>query len=95
MLLKFTQNMLLFSICLHYLRCTHSCDGKSYYCCFCSRAREKLFFEGNAFTGLCVCSYGTHLSLNFNHRVNLDVFLLDAENRLQSFTELTKNCSFF
>ena len=55
MLLEFTQNMSLFSICLHFLRCTRSCGKKSYYCRLCSRVRENCFLERNAFTGLCVC----------------------------------------
>ena len=44
---------------------------------------------------MCVCPYGTFLSLNSSYRINLDVFLIDAEDYLYGFTESTKNCSFF
>ena len=44
---------------------------------------------------MCVCPYGTFLSLNSSYRINLDVFLIDAEDDLYGFTESTKNCSFF
>ena len=39
------RHMSLFSICLHFLRCTRSCDKKSNYCRICSRVREKFFLN--------------------------------------------------
>ena len=48
------RHMSLFSICLHFLRCTRSCDNKANYCRVCSRVREKFFMDCNAFSSLCV-----------------------------------------
>ena len=59
LLLEFSH-MFLFSIRLHSLRFTRSCDIKSYYCHLCSRVGENLFFERNAFSKLCVCPYGSY-----------------------------------
>ena len=67
--------MPLFSIFLHFLRCTRSCDKKSDYCRGCSRVCEFFFFfECNAFSNLCVCSVGTHLDCRSSDRLDLDVF---------------------
>ena len=44
-LLKEFKQMSLFSICLHFLRCTRSCDKKSNYCRVYSRVCEKIFLE--------------------------------------------------
>ena len=48
------RHMSLFSICLHFLRCTRSCDNKANYCRVCSRVHEKFFMDCNAFSSLCV-----------------------------------------
>ena len=66
--------MSLFSICLHFLRCTRSSDKKSNYCRGCSRVREKFFFECNAFSNLSVCSVGTYLDCSSSDLLDLDVF---------------------
>ena len=42
-----------------------------------------------------MCPYGTFLSLNSSHRINLDLFLIDVENRLYDFIKSAKNFSFF
>ena len=39
------RHMSLFSICLHFLRCTRSCDKKSNYSRGCSRVRENFFLN--------------------------------------------------
>ena len=54
MLKEFTQSMSLFSICLHFLRCTRSCDIKSYYCCLCSRVRNFFFRTEFFYRNVCV-----------------------------------------
>ena len=64
---KVFKQMFLFSICLHFLRCTRSCDRKSNYCRVCSRVRENFFIECNAFSNLCLCSSGTYLHMNNSH----------------------------
>ena len=87
--------MSLFSISLHFLRCAQSCDKKSYYSRLCSRVRENLFMERNAFSNLRVCACGSYLDMKPCHCLELDVFLIDAETRVSGYTELTKNCSFF
>ena len=94
-LLSEFSHMSLFSICLHFLRCTRSCDKKSYYCLLCSRVHENLFFECNAVSKLRVCPYGSYLDMKSCHCLELDVFLIDAETCVSGYTKLTKNCSFF
>ena len=94
-LTKEFRHMSLFSICLHFLRCTRSCDKKSSYCRVCSRVRENFFFECNAFLNLCLCVYGTYLNMNNSHRIDLDVFLLNAERNLVHYTGDNGNCCFF
>ena len=94
-LIREFRHMSLFLICLHFLRCTRSCDRKSNYCRVCTRVREKFFFECNAFSSLCVCACGTYLHKNNSHRTNLDVVLLNAQQNLESYTEDNGNCSFF
>ena len=94
-LLKEFKQMSLFSIYLHFLRCTRSCDKKSNYCTVSSRVREKFFLDCNAFSDLAVCAYGTYLHMNNIHHVNLDVFLLNNEGNLINYTEHNENCQFF
>ena len=94
-LLSEFSHMSLFSICLHFLRCTRSCDKKSYYCCLCYRVRENLFFERNTFSKLRVCPYGSYLDMKSCHCLELDVFLIEAGTCVSGYTKLTKNCSFF
>ena len=94
-LIREFRHMSLFLICLHFLRCTRSCDRKSNYCRVCTRVRDKIFFECNAFSSLCVCACGTYLHMNNSHRTNLDVVLLNAQQNLESYTEDNGNCSFF
>ena len=54
MLKEFTQNMSLFSICLHFLLCICSCDKKSYYCHLCSRVHETFFRTECFYKNVCV-----------------------------------------
>ena len=94
-LLSEFSHMSLFPICLHFLRCTRSCDKKCYYCRLCSQVRENLFFERNAFSKLRVCPYGSYLDMKSCHCLKLDVFLIHAETCVSGHTKLTKSCSFF
>ena len=88
--------MSLFSICLHFLRCTRSCDKKSNYCRGCSRVREKnFFFECNAFSNLSVCSVGTYLDCSSSYRLDLDVFLLNARDTIGGYTNDSGRCCYF
>ena len=75
LLKKEFRQMSLFSICLHFLRCVRSCDKRKGYCQLCSRVRENLFMQCNAFQNLCLTSYGTYFGLVNYNRVDLDVFL--------------------
>ena len=88
------RRMSLFSICLHFLRCTRSCDKKANYCRICSRVHEKNFIEFNAFHSLCYCAYGTYLGLDNHHRVDLDVFLMNAMQGI-GYTINSGKCCFF
>ena len=78
LLKKEFRQMSIFSICLHFLRCVRSCNKQSCVSCvqeLCSRVREKIFMECNAFQSLCLTSYGTYLGLENHNHVDLDVFL--------------------
>ena len=89
--------MSLFSICLHFLRCSRSCDKKSNYCRGCSRVREVVvfFFESNAFSNLCICSVGTYLDCSSSARFDLDVFSLNACDTLGGYTNDSGKCCHF
>ena len=100
------RDMSLFSICLHFLRCTRSCDNKTNYCRVCSRVREKIFMDCNAFSSLSLCAYGTYLHLQNYHRIDLDVFLMNAMRGIGytidngkccffKFLHISKNCFLF
>ena len=89
------RHMSLFSICLHFLRCTRSCDKKSNYCRVCSRVRENFFLECNAFSNLCVCSVGSYLDCSSSDRLDLDVFLLNADDFLGGYTKYNGKCCYF
>ena len=88
------RHMSLFSICLRFLRCTRSFDKKANYCRICSRVHEKNFMEFNAFHSLCYCAYGTCLGLHNHHRVDLDVFLMNAMQGI-GYTINSSKCCFF
>ena len=89
------RHMSLFSICLHFLRCTRSCDKKKVnYCRICSRVSEKFFMECYAFQSLCLCAYGTYSGMQNLNRVDLDVFLMNAM-RWIGYTIHTDDCCHF
>ena len=87
--------MSLLSFCLHFLRCTRSCDKKSNYCWGCSRVRENFFFECNAFSNLSVCSVGTYLDCSSSDCLDLDVFLLNARDTIGGYTKDSGKCCYF
>ena len=91
------RHMSSFSICLHFLRCTRSCNNKSNYCRACSRICEKnfFFFECNAFLKLCVFSVRSYLDCSSSDRLDLDVFLLNADDALGGYTRDNGKCCYF
>ena len=89
------RNLLLFFICLHFLSCVRSCDKRSHYCKICSRFRDYHFVETNAYGNLMVCFSTKILDLTTSHRIDLDVFLLNAEYNLGFYTKDKGFCTFF
>ena len=87
--------MSLFLICLHFLRCTRSCDKKSNYCKVCSRVCENFFFKCNAFPSLSVYSVETYLNCSSSDCLDLDVFLLNADDTLVGYTKDSEKCCYF
>ena len=87
--------MSLFSVCLHFLRCTRSCDKKSNFCRVCSRVHDNVFFECNAFSNLCVCSVGSYLDCSSSDGLDLDVFSLNGDDALAGYTKYNGKCCYF
>ena len=86
--------MSLFSICLHFLRCSKSCDKNPSYCKGCSRVRENIFYECNTFSNLCLCTFGSFLDIRTSERLDLDVFLVNASDNL-NYTKDNGKCCYF
>ena len=93
------RHLSLFSICLHFLRCFKSCEKVWCVpaCCkIWSRVRYYDFLECNAYGNWMISFSSEMLDLTSNHRVDLDVFLCDAEVNLRSYTkDNSKCCCFF
>ena len=53
----------------------------------CTRARDYHFVETNAYGNLMVCFSTKILDLTTSHRIDLDVFLLNAEYNLGFYTK--------
>ena len=88
------RKLSLFSVCLHFLSCVRSCDKKSHYCKICFRVCDYHFVETNAYDNLMVCFSTKILGLPTSHRIDLDVFLLNAECNLNSYTKDNGFCPF-
>ena len=77
----------LFSICLHFLRCFKSCEiiwGSPISCKLCSRVSDYIFVPCNAYRNLLITFRSSVLDLTANHRIDLDVFLSNADVNLRS-----------
>ena len=87
--------MSLFSVCLHFLRCLRSCEIKSGYCKMCSRVKENIFYDYNAFLSLKVSDIDDYLNISSSQRIDLDVFLNRPAYFPYCFTESSGKCSDF
>ena len=89
-LLKQFRHLSLFSICLHFLRCVRSCEhvwGTAPYCRLCSRVCNTEFKSRNIFQDIIFSKDKAVLGLNSNCRINLDVFLSNADDYSKYFFE--------
>ena len=58
--------------------------------------RKKIFFfECNASLNLCVCSVRSYLDCSSSDRLDLDVFLLNADDALGGYTRDNGKCCYF
>ena len=95
-LINKSRRLLLFSVCLHFLRCRRSCEKLSAYCKMCSKVRENTFYEYNAFLSLKVRSNTEdYLNISSLERIDLDVFLTKLAHFPYYFTESSDKCSDF
>ena len=87
-LLKEFRHLSLFSICLHFLRCIKSCDMWNIpYCKLCSRVSDYTFAPCNSYDNLLITFGSSVLDLTADHRIDLDVFLSNADVNLRSYTK--------
>ena len=95
-LLKEFRHLSLFSICLHFLRCIKSCDMWNIsYCKLCSSVSDYTFAPCN-FCGNLLITFGSSvLDLTADHRIDLDVFLSNADVNLRSYTKDNGKCFVF
>ena len=97
-LLKKFRHLSLFSVSLHFLRCVRSCEkvwGLPPYCKLCSRVRDFDFVSKDTYRDLVITSYGSLLGLSFRERIDLHVFLSNADDYFKFFITLNENCVFF
>ena len=95
-LLKEFRHLSLFSICLHFLRCIKSCDMWNIpYCKLCSRVSDYTFAPCNSYDNLLITFGSSVLDLTADHRIDLDVFLSNADVNLRSYTKDNGKCCFF
>ena len=89
-LLKEFRHLSLFSICLHFLRCIKSCDNMwniPFHCKLCSRVSDHTFVPCNSYGNLLITFGSSVLYLTADHRIDLDVFLSNADVNLRSYTK--------
>ena len=87
-LLKEFRHLSLFSICLHFLRCIKSCDMWNIpYCKLCSSVSDYTFAPCNFYGNLLITFGSSVLDLTADHRIDLDVFLSNADVNLRSYTK--------
>ena len=97
-LLKQFRHLSLFSVSLHFLRCVRSCEkvfGLPPHCKLCSRVRDFDFVSRDTYEDLMITSYGSLLGLSFHERIDLDVFLSNADDYFIFFITPNKNFLFF
>ena len=97
-LLKEFRHLSLFSICLHFLRCIKSCDNMwniPFHCKLCSRVSDYTFAPCNSYGNLLITFGSSVLDLTADHRIDLDVFLSNADVNLRSYTKDNGKCFVF
>ena len=97
-LLKEFWHLSLFSVFLHFLRCIKSCENMwniPVYCKLCSRVPDHIFVPCNCYGNLLIIFGSSVLDLTTDHRIDLDVFLSNADVNPRSYTKDNGKCFFF
>ena len=97
-LLKEFRHLPLFSVSLHFLRCIKSCENMlniPVYCKLCSRVPDHTFVPCNCYGNLLIIFGSSVSDLTTDHRIDLDVFLSNADVNLRSYTKDNGKCFFF
>ena len=97
-LLKEFWHLSLFSVFLHFLTCIKSCENMwniPVYCKLCSRVPDHTFVSCNCYGKLLITFGSSELDLTTDHRIDLDVFLSNADVNLRSYTKDNGKCCFF
>ena len=93
-LFKEFHHLSLFSICLQFLRCQRSCEKNcANYCRMCSRVRDNIFYDYNAFLSLKVSDMDGYLNISNSGRVDFDVFLSQPAYFPYAFCESSRKCT--
>ena len=96
-LLKEFRHLSLFSVSLHFLRCIKFCENMwniPVYCKLCSRVPDHTFVPCNCYGNLLITFGSSVLDLTTDHRIDLDVFLSNADVSLRSYTKDNGKCFF-
>ena len=97
-LLKEFWHLSLFSVFLHFLKCIKSCENMwniPVYCKLCSRVPDHTFVPCNCYGNLLIIFGSSVLDLPTDHRIDLDVFLSNADVNPRSYTEDNGKFFFF
>ena len=97
-LLKEFWHLSLFSVFLHFLKCIKSCENMwniPVYCKLYSRVPDHTFVPCNCYGNLLIIFGSSVLDLTTDHRIDLDVFLSNADVNPRSYTEDNGKCFFF
>ena len=97
-LLKEFWHLSLFSVFLHFLRCIKSCENMwniPVYCKLCSRVPDHTFVPCNCYGNLLIIFGSSVLDLTTDHRIDLDVFLSNADVNPRSYTKNNGKSFFF
>ena len=97
-LLKEFWHLSLFSVFLHFLKCIKSCENMwniPVYCKLCSRVPDHTFVPCNCYGNLLIIFGSSVLDLTTDRRIDLDVFLSNADVNPRSYTEDNGKCFFF
>ena len=97
-LLKEFRHLSLFSVCLQFLRCIKYCENMwniPFHCKLCSRVSDHTYMPCNSYSNLLITFGSSVLDLTANHRIDLDVFLSNADINLRSYTKDNGKCFFF